>query len=73
MAIDTETKRRGVPNIPPITINPVPDGAISNVDRMQVTGWYAGITPQSPTAGNVPIFGLENGEYTIMFGGQVVR
>ena len=45
MAVDTETKRRGVPNIPPLTHPPVPDGAISNVDRMQITGWYAGITP----------------------------
>jgi hypothetical protein len=70
MAVDTQTKRRGAQNHPLFTIYPVPDGTIANVDRMQVSGWYGGITPASPLSGNFTIFGADS--HGTVFGGMVI-
>lgn len=72
MAIDSENKRRSVSNWF-CRIPPVPDATISAVDRQHVAGFYSGIAAGAPAVGNVPIFGIEHGEYAILFGGQVMR
>lgn len=43
MAIDTETKRRAVLNMPPYVIAPVADGTIGTPDRIQAAWIYSGI------------------------------
>lgn len=73
MAIDTESKRRGVINMPPFTVVPVADGTVGGADRMQVSGWYSGILAQSPAGGNAAVFGREDGNDGFLFGGQVIR
>ncbi len=47
MAIDTETKRRSVigSSLLFLVTLPLADNTIANVDRMHITGLYAGITP----------------------------
>ena len=71
--IDSENKRRSVASQPWSPVLPVPDSSITVLDRIHIAGYYAGITPQSPAAGNRLLFGLENGEYTTLFGGAVIR
>lgn len=71
--IDSENKRRSVASQPWSPVFPEPDGSILVLDRIHSAGYYAGITPQTPAAGNRVLFGSENGENTIMFGGAVIR
>lgn len=71
--IDSENKRRSVASQPWSPILPVPDSSITVLDRIHTSGYYAGITPQSTPAGNRVVFGLENGEHTILFGGAVIK
>ena len=48
MAVDTETKRRGAFNNFLHRVMPLADGTVDDKDRMQATGYYAGIEPTSP-------------------------
>lgn len=45
MAIDSQTKRRSVFSSTLLSPMPVPDGTIGVLDRMHVTGIYAGLSP----------------------------
>ena len=49
MALDTEDERRGVPNIIPLVMLPLPDNDIDAPNRMQATYLYpVGAAPALP-------------------------
>lgn len=74
MAINTENKRRSVPNFLPFTLLPVSDGTIGVYDRVQVSGLYSGITPSVPAlvVTDYTLLGLENEKFYLGDFGHVL-
>lgn len=62
MAIDSADKRRsvpkGVPGMPGMARGPIPDGTIDQGDRLEIAGFYRGITPVLPSAVTIRRNGL---------------
>ena len=46
--LDTQNKRRGASGHFLFVVAPVADGTIGATDRMQITGFYGGISPGAP-------------------------
>lgn len=71
--IASENDRRSVMSTYWHPMYQVSDGSIDAQDRMQIAGLYSGITASGPAAAKGTVFGMENGQNTFIFGGQVIR
>ena len=71
--VASENDRRSIMSVYWHPMYQASDGSISAQDRMQIAGLYSGILSGGAAAAQSTLFGLEDGENTLIFGGQVIR